>query len=96
MATPYGVEFRSEGETSSGRYARTIQRLRAGVGERRSTFRTVVGIKLIPKLRSTNGLHIEVAMSGKVDGKGAATFVEELNQAISDLGLQSKLNVKYE
>jgi hypothetical protein len=35
-------------------------------------------------------------MSGKVDGKGAATFVEELNQAISDLGLQSKLNVKYE
>jgi excisionase family DNA binding protein len=33
VATPYGVEFRSGGETSSGRYARTIQRLRDGVGK---------------------------------------------------------------
>lgn len=55
-----------------------------------------VGIKLIPKLRSTNGLHIEVVMSGNIDGKSAANFVEEVNQAIIDLGLQAKLNVKYE
>jgi hypothetical protein len=55
-----------------------------------------VGIKLIPKLRSTNGLHIEVAMSGNVDGKSAANFVEDVNQAINDLGLQAKLNIKYE
>ena len=54
-----------------------------------------VGVKLIPKLRSTTGLHIEVVMSGKVDGKSAANFVEEVNQAIGDLGLQTKLDVKY-
>jgi len=53
-----------------------------------------LGIKLIPKLRSTNGLHIEVVMSGEVDGKSAASFVEEVSQAINDLGLQTKLNVK--
>jgi hypothetical protein len=57
---------------------------------------TGVEIKQIPKLRSTNGLHIEIAMNGNVDGKCAASFVQEVNQAISDLGLQSKLNVKYE
>src|SRR6516164_7937243 len=28
VATPYGAEFRSAGETSNGLYARTIQRLR--------------------------------------------------------------------
>ena len=55
-----------------------------------------VGIKLIPKLRSTNELHIEVVMSANVDGKSAANFVEEVNQAISDLGLQAKLNVNYQ
>jgi hypothetical protein len=55
-----------------------------------------VGIKLIPKLRSTNGLHIEVVMSGNVDGASAANFLEEVNQAINDLGLQAKLNVKCE
>ena len=54
-----------------------------------------VGVKLIPKLRSTTGLHIEVVMSGKVDGKSAANFVEEVNEAIGDLGLQTKLDVKY-
>jgi hypothetical protein len=55
-----------------------------------------VGIKLIPKLRSTSGLHIEVVMSGNLDGKSAANFVEEVNQAIGDLGLQGKLGVKCE
>ncbi len=49
-----------------------------------------------PQLRSTNGLHIEVVMSGSVEGKSATNFVEEVNQAIGDLGLQAKLNVKYE
>jgi hypothetical protein len=52
-----------------------------------------VGIKLIPKLRSTNGLHIEVVMSGNIEGKNVANFVDEVNQAIVDLGLQAKLNV---
>lgn len=52
-----------------------------------------VGIKLIPKLRSTNRLHIEVVMSGNVDGANVTNFVEEVKQAMSDLGLQAKLNV---
>jgi hypothetical protein len=55
-----------------------------------------IGIKLIPKLRSTNGLHIEVVMTGNLDGTGATTFLDEVKQAISDLGLHAKLNVSYE
>jgi hypothetical protein len=55
-----------------------------------------IGIKLIPKLRSTNGLHIEVVMTGNLDGTAATTFLEEVNQAINDLGLHAKLNVSYE
>ncbi len=55
-----------------------------------------IGIKLIPKLRSTNGLHIEVVMSGNVDGASAANFLDEVKQAINDLGLQAKLKVSYE
>ena len=46
-----------------------------------------VGIKLIPKLRATNSLHIEVVMTANIDGSGATNFVEEVNQAINDLGL---------
>jgi hypothetical protein len=65
-------------------------------GEVPSELWNKVGIKLIPKLRSTNGLHIEVVMSGNVDGASAANFLEDVNQAINDLGLQAKLNVKYE
>jgi hypothetical protein len=34
-----------------------------------------------PNLRSTNGLHIEVVMSGNVESKSAATFVDEVNRA---------------
>jgi hypothetical protein len=52
-----------------------------------------IGIKIIPKLRSANGLHIEVVMSGNIDSASAARFLEELDQAINDLGLQTKLNV---
>jgi excisionase family DNA binding protein len=33
VATRYGVAFRSGGETSNGRYARTIQRLRNAAGK---------------------------------------------------------------
>jgi hypothetical protein len=55
-----------------------------------------IGIKLIPKLRSTNGLHIEVVISGNLDGASASNFVDEINQAIDDLGLQTKLHVKCE
>jgi hypothetical protein len=55
-----------------------------------------IGIKLIPKLRSTEGLRIEVMVSGNVAGGSAASFLEEVKQAINDLGLQTKLNVKYE
>ena len=51
VATPYGVAFRSAGETSSSRYARTIQRLRSGeravacayYGEQRHTFDVLEG-----------------------------------------------------
>jgi len=55
-----------------------------------------VGIKLIPKLRSTNGLRIEVVMTGNVDGSSAASFVDDVKQAITDLDLQGKLNVTRE
>jgi hypothetical protein len=35
-----------------------------------------LGIKLIPKLRSINGLHIEVVITGNVDVKNAAAFAD--------------------
>jgi hypothetical protein len=35
--------------------------------------------------------HRAVVMRGNVDGSSAANFIEEVNQAISDLGLQAKL-----
>jgi hypothetical protein len=55
-----------------------------------------LGIKLIAKLRSTNGLHIEVVMSAHVDGKSAPGFMDDLRQAISDLNLEAKLSVTHE
>ena len=51
-----------------------------------------VGIKLIPKLRLAKGLNVEVVMTGNIDGAGAMNFI----QAINDLGLRSKLNVRSE
>jgi hypothetical protein len=52
-----------------------------------------IGTKLIPKLRSTSNLHVEVNVNGNVEGPNTAASVEEVEQIIQDLGLQGKLRI---
>jgi hypothetical protein len=65
-------------------------------GEVPSELWNKVGTKLIPKLRSTSGLKIEVIASGKIDRAGATAFADELTQIINDLGLKTKVQMTSE
>lgn len=52
-----------------------------------------VGTKLIPKLRSGNGLAIDVTMRVTVDAAQAQTLHMEIRQVLDDLGIGSGLQV---
>lgn len=52
-----------------------------------------LGTKLIPKLRATNNLHVEIVLSGSASAASARALVSELTQILDELGLQSKLRI---
>ena len=87
------VEGKKEGGTEAKLPRVVVIRLRGEVPPEQWN---KIGIKLIPKLRSIDGLHIEVVMSGNIDGASATNFLEEVNQAISDLGLGTALHISYD
>ena len=52
-----------------------------------------VGTKLIPKLRSGDGLTIEVTMRVTVDGANAQTLQMEIKQVLEDLGIGGSFHI---
>jgi len=52
-----------------------------------------VGTKLIPKLRSGDGLTIEVTMRVTVDGPNAQTLQMEIRQVLDDLGIGGSFSI---
>jgi hypothetical protein len=52
-----------------------------------------LGTKLIPKLRATNGLRVEILLSGSASAGSARALATELTQIVEELGLQAKLHV---
>jgi hypothetical protein len=51
------------------------------------------GTKLIPKLRATNGLRVEIMLSGSASAASARALMGELTQIVDELGLKNKLRV---
>jgi hypothetical protein len=49
--------------------------------------------KLIPKLRATNDLRVEIVLSGSASAASARALASELTQIVEELGLQAKLRV---
>jgi hypothetical protein len=52
-----------------------------------------LGTKLIPKLRATNGLRVEIMLSGSASATIARALVSDLTQIVAELGLKNKLHV---
>jgi hypothetical protein len=52
-----------------------------------------LGTKLIPKLRATNNLRVEILLSGSAGAGSARALASELTQIVEELGLQAKLRV---
>jgi hypothetical protein len=55
-----------------------------------------LGTKPIPKLRATNGLRVEILLSGSASAGSARALAIELTQIVEELGLQAKLRVSCE
>jgi hypothetical protein len=53
-----------------------------------------VGNKLIPKLRTGEGLDVNVGLTVKVSSTQRAHFLEEVRQILSDLGLTERVVVE--
>jgi hypothetical protein len=52
-----------------------------------------LGTKLIPKLRTTNGLRVEITLSGSASATIARALASDLAQIVDEIGLQTKLRV---
>ncbi len=53
-----------------------------------------LGTKLLPKLRACADLRVEVGFSATVDTNLAASVAAEINQALDELGMREKVEVK--